>query len=288
MAVFGDAGFSQEELARYLQPRGLSDDAKERHETDPFGMDTFDGTFFSCHLQGLSWRMGPSVAIREYNYAAYSPHNRHLYEEEGFVAHLDRVARKTMLFYNIAEEEKKTFLLKGHFLASAPALRRNYPDARFLTVLRDPCDRLRSAINYLAVNPALGERLPAKLKWQWLTATLQETEAMYCENELKWFQQDDVEEEQQPNETRKKRSTYAVRFHSFATNTDKVLKRVYQDFLQKKVPDGISYPTSSSSRKQNKKRYSINKSLAELGVDEADYKKRLTDYIAWMGTKQKS
>jgi len=55
--------------------------------------------------------------------------------------------------------------VKGHFLCAADALERHYPDARFLTMIREPAPRLQSGINYLRVNPtdALGP-----VPWVWL------------------------------------------------------------------------------------------------------------------------
>ena len=54
---------------------------------------------------------------------------------------LDRIARKTLLFADPAPDGSPLrFFVKGHFLAAADALAAKYPDARFLTMIREPVD----------------------------------------------------------------------------------------------------------------------------------------------------
>ncbi|KAL9180633.1 hypothetical protein ACHAXT_011086 [Thalassiosira profunda] len=261
MRIVGDdSGISTEEANGYLNKK-FTKESLERHDNDHFGVDTYDGYFLSSHLNGLAFQLGPDVIAREFNCAKFEEHNRHLFEE-CFVAQVDRLARKTLLFNDAAAADPKTFLLKGHFLQSAPALRRKYPDARFLAVLRDPLDRLRSGINHTACNPTLWQGRPPR--WEWLATAFPQIEAEYCAREMEWYG-DGADERR-----------LAVKFDAFVKDRERTMRRVYGDLLKEDDPPDFAHP-----KKGTPKRYTVDRTLVELGVDEKDLK-RFAGYQKWM------
>jgi hypothetical protein len=236
----------------------------ERHESDPFKMDTFDGSFFSFHLNHLALQLGPEVSTEELNFGRFAGHNRRLVEED-FVALLDRVGRKTLLHAGPGPDgAPRRFFVKGHFLCAADALARRYPDARFLTVIREPASRLRSAINYLRVNPA--DPVLGPVPWTWLSASLARTEVEYCELEQAWFTRDAGSRR------------CVVRFSAFVRDLETAMRHVYRTCLDAEaLPPHI--PADHPPRERT--HYTVNRTLAELGIDAAALRARLASYVAW-------
>jgi hypothetical protein len=236
----------------------------ERHEGDPFRMDTFDFVLYSSHLNHLALHLGPDVAVEEFGFGKFAPHNRSLWEED-FVRILDRVARKTLLMAGPAPDgSPRRFLVKGHFLCATDALERHYPDARFLTIIRDPAPRIRSAINYMRVNPA--DPALGPVPWAWLAPAIARTEIDYCEAEQAWF-------------TRTSGARRCViRFSVFVQDLETAMRRVYRCCCDAEaLPPHV--PTRHAPRERQ--RYTVNRTLAELGIDEAALRSRLASYIAW-------
>jgi hypothetical protein len=191
------------------------------------------------------------------------------------VEFVDRIARKTLLYNGIgidgsssssAAGNNQTFLLKGHFLQRANALQHKYPDARFLSVLRSPLDRLQSGINHMAVNATLWQgRSP---NWKALADAFQQIEIQYCQLEMEWYGK---------NDNCKRR--VAVHFEDFTKNTQKTLNEVYVDLLKS---DEDKIPLFDIRVRNPKKKYAVNKSPVELGVDESMLKEQLVEYYMWM------
>ncbi len=236
----------------------------ERHEADPFRADTFDGSFYSFHLNRFSFSLGPEIARQDFNMAGIAPHDQHL-KEVVFINIVDRIARKTL--HNagpLPDGSKRRFLLKGHFLYGAASLSEKYPDACFLTVIREPLARLQSGINYLRVNPA--DPVLGPTPWAWLKETLVFTEAHYCEVEKEWFSREDAIRR------------CVIRFKDFVNDLEAAMKQVYGScFNSEDLPPHI--PGEHPPR--DRRNYSVNYSLAELGIDEKALQVRLGDYIDW-------
>jgi hypothetical protein len=237
----------------------------ERHEADPFKTDTFDGSFYGFHLRRFSIPLGPEVAMKDFNMAAIAPYDEQIKEVE-FVNLVDRLARKTLLHYGETKDGiSRRFFLKGHFLYAAQALSEKYPDGRFLTVVRDPLPRIRSGINYLRVNPT--DPVMGPTPWTWLTETILATESEYCDVEQGWFSHQD--------NTRK----CIVKFTDFANDLQPAMQQVYREcFDTETLPSHI--PESHPPRER--KNYSINRTLTELGVNEKALAERNAGYIAWL------
>ena len=236
----------------------------ERHEGDPFKMDTFDFVLYSSHLNALALHLGPDVTVEEFGFGTFAPHNRLLWEKD-FVKIVDRVARKTLLQAGPGPDgSPRRLLLKGHFLCGADALARQYPDACFLTIVREPVSRLRSAINYMRVNPT--DPVLGPIPWPWLASALERTEIEYCEVEQAWFTQS--------SGTRR----CVIRFSEFVQDLETAMHKVYRcccdtDTLPPHIPQRHA--------PRERKNYTVDRSLAELGIDEAKLRARLASYIRW-------
>lgn len=246
----------------------MSAELLERHEFDPFKADTFDGAMFSSHLNPLAVYLGPGAAAREFNFAAFPPQDRAQLEHDA-VQLIDRIGRKHLLFIGDAATEKSCRLfIKGHFLCAAAALERQYPDAAFLTLVRDPAKRLQSGINYLRINPSDPAMGPPP--WAWLSAWLLHTESDYCRIEQAWYSQSGARR-------------CVVRFADFVSDLEGTMQRVYRECLhQDQLP--LHVPRTHPPRER--KHYTVNHSLAELGIDETELRRKLADYVAWCRSEE--
>lgn len=232
----------------------------ERHESAPFQADTFDGAFLEGHLNPLSLYLGPDVSSKEMNFAMLPVADRARLEAD-YVRLIDRIGRKQLLF---SGNPNARLFIKGHFLCVAAALEQHFPDAAFLTLIRDPAKRLQSGINYLRVNPHDPAMGPTP--WGWLANSLLRSESDYCRVEQEWYSRSD-------GATR-----CVIRFDDFVADLEGTMGQVYRDcFDQDELPPHV--PRSHPPRER--KNYSVNHSLAELGIDADALRLELADYVAW-------
>ena len=259
--------FIKPDKVRAMIHSAMPPELLERHEMDPFRADTFDGAFLSFHFNRFSLNLGPEVGKEDFNMAQSAPHDKHI-KEKDFVRLVDRLAQKTILFSGASVEgQLPRFYLKGHFLFAAQPLSEYYPDATFLTVIREPVSRLKSGINYMRVNPA--DPVLGPTPWTWLTETLSYTEVLYSQREQEWFTRGNTS----------KRSV--IRFTAFVNDLESAMTQVYRDcFGTDELPAHV--PKDHAPRER--KHYSVNRSLAELGVDEHELKAKLNAYIEWCQT----
>jgi hypothetical protein len=252
------------EKVQQMIQTAMPSELRERHEMDPFKADTFDGAFLSFHLRRFSLYLGPDVAKEDFNMAKIASSEKQAMEKD-FVQLVDRLARKTLYRSGSSQDgQARRFYLKGHFLFGAQALWEKYPDACFITVTREPLSRLRSGINYLRVNPP--DPVLGPVPWSWLTKTLSFTEAFYSKAEQEWF----------TREADCRRTV--IRFSEFVNDLEGSMKRVYLDcFGSDELPPHVPRTHPPREREQ----YSVNRTLSELGLDEAEIKKNLSDYIDW-------
>jgi Sulfotransferase family len=248
-----------------LPPEGL-----KRHEADPFRVDTFDPAFLMSHLNSISLQMGPVVATIEFNFAEFAPHNRSLMEKD-YIEFIDRVARKTLFFYGGTSQHR--FFLKGHFISIAPFLAKKYPDCSMLTVVRDPLERIQSAIHFIRLFSE--DSFVGPIPWNWLTRMVEAIECRYCEVEKEWF--GDVS----PSNVAK----CVVSFDDFVQDLPGVMSAIYKEMLGlERVP---KYVPITHDRK-DRSNYKVNRSLEDLGIDEDVVKRRLANYLEWMRSKKKN
>eukprot|EP00536_Pseudo-nitzschia_multiseries_P007047 jgi/Psemu1/16714/gm1.16714_g len=299
-----DGGLTKDDVKQKFNA-GFTHDSLARHPNDPFQTDTFDGTFLNCHLNGLAWHLCRAVPTslieQEFNYAYQKDSlNKQIWQRD-MVRHIDRLARKTLVFCSEGKSRgqgptPQRFLLKGHFLSIGPQLQALYGrGARFITILRDPCARLRSGINYMAVNPTLYANDPTlQIPWNAFAKVLQETEAQYCERELEWFGNDCSDD----NKKKEDQDRLALTFDSFVVDSDKTIGEIMDWLRLRSDEDEVTIaPSSADGGAKNKsprrkkagttsaapsKTYRIDRSLQELGVDEKAYRGRLADYLSWM------
>ena len=258
---------SQDAFHRWLEQQ-LPQEFLERHEGDPFRTDTFDLALYTNHFNTFAFYLGPDVIVEDVGFARIAPHNRTLWEVE-FIQLLDRIARKTLVYAgNEIDGERRRFFVKGHFLCAADALACKYPDASFICMIREPAARLQSAINYMKVNPY--DSLLGNMPWGWLTDALTKTETEYCEVEQEWFSRKDGPKR------------IVIRFADFVADLQTTMLGVYgfsfgDTVLPAHVP--LEHPP------RERKNYRINRSLADLGVNESELNSRLASYIIWCKNK---
>lgn len=252
--------FSPEKV-RHKMEQMLPLEFTQRHEGDPYRTDTFDGVLYISHLNNLAPFLGSDILADDFGFASDKPHAQALFEGP-FVDLFDGVARKVLLE---AAPGKRIFI-KGHFLGAAPALAAKYPDARFLTVIRQPGPRLQSAINFLRANPVDDTLGPPA--WTWLAAGLRESETRYNAVEMDFFTR--------PEGPRR----CVIRFVDFVNDLEGSMRRAYGELLdQPALPAHV--PRAHPPRKRTD--YLLNRSLAQLGIDEAALHREQAEYVAWCG-----
>lgn len=242
----------------------LPPEFKQRHEGDPLRTDTFEGGIYMAHLNHLAPLLGPEALKSDFAFVPVLDHNRALWEED-FVALVDRMARKTLIFAGPGPDGPRRFFIKGHFLGAADALERRFPDARFLTMVREPTARLQSAVNYLRANPF--DDVLGPVPWAWWSG-IGEGEAIYCHTEQAWF-------------TRPGGAVRCVvRFSDYVRDLEGTMAKVYRECLDTpELPAHV--PRAHPPR--NRTDYLLNRSLAQVGVDEAAVRAELSTYITWCG-----
>jgi hypothetical protein len=240
--------------------RLLLPELRERHEGDPFSTDTFDAALYGAHLNYLSLSMGPAFAEEQFGFGVLNDHNRAQWEQD-FVAIVDRLGRKRLL-----DAPGARLFIKGHFLAAAPALARRWPDARFLAMVRDPARRLQSAINYLRANPT--DPMLGPPPWAWLAEAIVASEVTYCEAEQAWYSA--------PGGPVR----CVIPFDRYVADLPSTMAQVYRVCFDAPPPAGVVYEHPPRRRHT----YLLDRSLADLQVDEAALRERLAAYLAWMST----
>lgn len=254
---------SRESVDRFMHGL-LPPEFVERHEGNAFGTDTLEAAFYVSHLNAMSVFLGPDVFVDEFGPGVAAPHNRQLWEVD-FVAWFDRIGRKTLVFAGSGVDGRaRRLFVKGHFLAAADAVERRYPDARFLTMVREPAARVQSVVNFLRANPLDGT-LGAP-PWGWLAEGVVRMEVAYCEAEQAWF------------ERLGGARRCVVRFDEYVRDLEGSMTRVYRECLDR---DNLPAHVPRSHAPRVRRDYSLDRSLAEVGIDEGALLARLAGYVAW-------
>jgi hypothetical protein len=211
---------------------------------------------YALHLGDLIHQIGARPFVDELGHSKLTPTNRAFWEDD-FLPYLDRIGRKTL--YRAGPGRR--LLIKGHFLGVAEALELRYPDARFVTMLREPTQRIRSMMNYMYVQPS--DLFFPPLSWDWVVERVTLMEVEYCLHEQAWLSR--------PEATRHT----VVRFEEFVADLPGTLARVYTEGLSMSPPEALPEVHGHRARSG----YAIDKTLVELGVDVAALKERLAGPI---------
>jgi hypothetical protein len=257
--------FVAAEQLKERMSRSMPESMRERHEGDPFRTDTFEIALLGRHLNHLSLRLGPQAMADDFSFGPIAPHNRALWESD-FVRLFDGVARKTLLNAGPGPDgAPRRLFIKGHFLGAADFLARLYPDATFLTVIREPAPRLQSAVNFLRSTP-FDESMGGPAPWAWLGAAIEKSETAYCEMEQEWFTR-----ERGPRRC-------IVRFADYVRDLEGTMTRIYREcFDAQSLPPWV--PRTHAPRKRHG--YTYDRSLAAVGIDQEALDARLASYITW-------
>lgn len=232
----------------------------ERHEADPFRTDTYEVTVYSMHMNFFSMQLGPRVMEDDFAFHRVTPANRRFWEGD-FVRHIEAVGQKVLFDSGTAEDgQPRRLMIKGHFLAAADVLEQRYPDARFLTMIREPEQRLQSGVNFLRSTPS------GQTPWNWMASLALNGESDYCRVEYEWYRR-----------TGGGRRC-VIRFQDYVRDLEGTLARVYRECLDEPVlPPHL--PRSHVQR--NRTHYSVDRSLPQLGIDVKALNERLDFYIRW-------
>ena len=84
----------------------------------------------------LAYDIGPDQMLANY---PVSDREEAVQLWDDFEEYFDDIVRKTLCFYGGGG---KRVMIKGHYLAAAKGLEERYPNADFLTVVREPRKRL--------------------------------------------------------------------------------------------------------------------------------------------------
>jgi len=129
----------------FLTQRMLPEEVKVRHEAHPMKPDTYDSAFAIRQWWGLLmfhlFSPHPSTIDRIFFWDLQQE------EQQRAVALIDQTARKWLSWCG-GDSNGKTLLIKGHQVCMVKALKKKYPDAAFVTVLREPMDMVRSFIPF--------------------------------------------------------------------------------------------------------------------------------------------
>ena len=243
----------------------------ERHELDPMRMDTFEIVFLLPYQLGnIFVSLGPRALLENFPFSLVHGTIRNVWENE-LLRFIDAIGRKTLLHAsrNSADQTRRLFI-KGHFLNVAPELAKKYPDARFLTMVRAPEKRFQSLINFIRCGTTIAPCRPTP--WAWIVEYVCTSEVLYCEMEMAWYES--------PEGPRR----CVVRFDDYVKDLEGTMRKVYRECLDRELSPHV--PRTHAARTRTN--YSVDRSLEQLGVDEAALKKRLEAYGRWCKSAPKT
>lgn len=252
-----------EAVARRLDA-ALPLEMRQRHEGHPFRTDTFEVLWMMHGALLLSAFLGPGPLRDDLGFVGGSGGIQTAWERD-FTGFLDRVGRKALLFAGpLPDGRTPRLFAKGHFLAARHAVAQRFPDARFLTVVRDPVRRMESMVNHLHAN-AVEEALGA-VPWAFITPMILAAEVDYGTVEQEWYSR--------PGPPRR----LALAFSDYVHDLEGTMRRVYQHCLdQPELPPHV--PREHAPRQRTN--YAVHRTLDSLGVDLDGLRDRTAAATAW-------
>mmetsp|Transcript_6255 Transcript_6255/g.9471 ORF Transcript_6255/g.9471 Transcript_6255/m.9471 type:complete len:480 (-) Transcript_6255:30-1469(-) len=261
----------------------------ERHEINVWRPDTFEIPFLEATHRFLSLHLGPQAGGEVFRYCppiegekekkenqkrgalARFWHRDDNYWETDFVEYLDRIMRKTKVYYGKGDNDKRRMFVKGHFIASAKVLAEKYENATFLAMARRPHQSCQSGMNFIhsGLHPVLG-----RLNWRFICEGFLAGAGSYCDREMEVF---GGREKGREGEER----GYAgkvwcvVRFEDYIVDLEAIIKYIYKCCWNgKAIPACV--PIQHTPRRRHG--YSFNRSLADVGADIDEMKKVWPEY----------
>eukprot|EP00656_Telonema_subtile_P021447 TRINITY_DN2248_c0_g1_i5.p1 TRINITY_DN2248_c0_g1~~TRINITY_DN2248_c0_g1_i5.p1 ORF type:complete len:447 (+),score=119.24 TRINITY_DN2248_c0_g1_i5:230-1570(+) len=172
---------SGERLNRFL--KGLApEEMKVRHEMNPMKPDTLDGTFafrqwwsdVYCSIMFTH----PVNKDKDTGRVFYWQLDTN--EQDRAIGLLDELAKK-WLWWCDADANQQHLLIKSHTVCMVPALQAKYPDAAFVTVLRDPIQMVSSIVPFANDEERWGV---SSVDWDWYNLSALKFYKQYCDQEV--------------------------------------------------------------------------------------------------------
>ena len=166
-------------------------EVKKRATIDLGKAGAFDALVGMWHIKPFCYYLGSSFMKWGYSYAKLEePMDEKFYDS--LLLFTSHVVRKVIY---LRGKPKQCMLLKIHFLRAAKTLQKQYPDAKFFTVVRQPLDRFQSFINFLKVLVATDG--PHDKEWGLFPPTwkvirdyVMSTQIPYCKQEMSFYKDD--------------------------------------------------------------------------------------------------
>ena len=264
-------------LKKYFDvpPPIFGEEMKKRHTSNFFKTETWELAVGLGHMTVLSVSLGASFCKWGYLFSSLKeqPVDREFCKI--FVELNDCIMKKVMYHRGLP---KQRMFIKTHLLIIARELEQRYDGAKFLTIMRNPVERLRSSVNFAKVGSADGPMQKAynvfPMTWRVARDWIIETQICYCEEEMIFYNQSE--------------NKLAISFDTYVKNLAGTLQCVY---LFLKIPVSAELLSKAaalqkSSHDHTKRRNAYdpkyNRSFSSLGVDEEKLKNFLSDYINWM------
>ena len=248
----------------------------KRHTTDMQRTDTSEIFAAMWHFNAVSWFLGVDFMKWGFSFAKYI--NKPIDNQfcSSFVQYNDLIMKKVLYHRGIPAQR---MLVKSHFLMVANELAQRYKGAKFFTVVREPLDQFRSAINFfMVVNIRVIENLDYAMcptSWKVLRDYVVDTQVIYCAEEQSFYGSS------QDNKL-------VIHFNKYVNNLSATLESIYS-FCNIPIPSHVlanAVKIQNTTHNYQKRRASydpkFNRTLSSLGVDKNILRDQLADYYQWI------
>lgn len=147
-----------------------------RHELHPMKPDTYDVALFNRQWCGMGGFTTGQHLRSTWQWQLTKD------ERERTVGMIDEVCKK-WLYFCAADQKQQHLVLKGHMIDMVPALKLKYPDAAFVTVMRDPLAMAASMVPFAGSGRSYTRSLAA-VDCPWFNHMAVEYYIEYCKQEL--------------------------------------------------------------------------------------------------------
>ena len=260
---------------------GFGKEAKKQHEYHLSKTDTWDNVVGAWHITMFSWCLGASF----FNWGNSCAKLEEPIDDkfhDSFLFFTNHIMRKVMY---LRGSPKHHMFVKGHFVVVAEELYKQYPDAKFFAVVREPVERIFSQVNLMKVVSADG---PPFLvfglfppTWRVIRHHVVTTQIPYSKQEMAFYKDD------QDNRL-------AIPFTTYVKNLCSTMQSVYA-FCSIPIPDWVvseAIKLQNTTHDRTKFKVDIDpkfdRSLKSLGVDEEKIKEHLAGYLGWIDELENS